>query len=254
MLCGACGTEVRAQLRSPFRAEQGASALPLCRPVAGDGPGWFAQDVLELPAVLPVVAAGVYAAELAAAILAFKDHGRVGLVRTLRPGLMRALHRVPDLVLAERGHASRGESLVAVPVPGSIAGFRRRGLDPLAELLGAELPPGWSLDTTLLARRAARPGSRVRSLLSAGSGAQHAGATSAQRRRALHGAFVPARGAAQRRRGRTVVLVDDVMTTGSTLAAASAALAAGGVQVRAAVVLAAVAAPDGAENAERPRG
>lgn len=222
-VCPGCAPHLAADLLQPFRAERDAAALPLR----------FTQPA---PAPVPVVAAARYGGEASRALLAFKDHGRTSVVRFLRPAVYRALGSVPEL-LGIQG------PFTVVPVPASAAGFRRRGLDPVEELLGGPLPPGWTVARGWLAHRR-------RPLLTAPRHrTSHAGTGSRQRRSGSRDRFRPTRrlaaeaAEAARNGGRSVVVFDDVMTTGSTLAATWLALEHGGIRPAGAVVLAAVTAP-----------
>lgn len=232
-VCPGCTAELSAALLRPFRAEEQAASLPLTSVEPDGGP---------LP--LPVVAAGRYAGPLASAVLAFKDHGRTPVVRHLRPAVRRAMAAVPGLV---GDPFPEPDSVLVAPVPGSATGFRRRGYDPVAELLTGSLPRGWSPAPGLL--RAAP--ARVRGRRRQHAAVSHAGSASALRRHRNAGRFRATARAADIH-GRTVVLFDDVMTTGSTLAAAWHALAATGLEPVAAVVLAAVTAPGAASGTVPP--
>jgi predicted amidophosphoribosyltransferase len=233
-VCPVCAGEVAGSLLRPFRAERDAAALPLVSvgPDAG-------------PVPLAVVAAGRYGGPLARALLGFKDHGRTPVGRHLRPAVHRALAATPALVADHAPIGPGTPPVLLVPVPGSAAGFRRRGYDPVAELLTGPLPPGWELAPRLL--RPARRRSGRGALRQPGPTASHAGTASTLRRHRSAGRF-RAGDRARRLQGRTVVLFDDVMTTGSTLAAAWNALVRVGLGPSAAVVLAAVTAPGSAPS------
>lgn len=233
-VCADCAPLLAAELLHPFRAEQDAAALPL-REVRSAATAGRPGDP-RTPTPVPVVAAARYGAEASRALLAFKDHSRTSVVRCLRPGVYRALAAVPGL-------CGITGPFTLVPVPGSAAGFRRRGFDPVEELLAGTLPPGWITAPGWLAHR------RVPALDALRHRMSHAGTGSRQRRSGTRERFRPTRriagpAAVRERRGvRRVVLFDDVMTTGSTLAATWRTLEHAGITPAAAVVLAAVTAP-----------
>ncbi|WP_413543728.1 ComF family protein [Citricoccus nitrophenolicus] len=222
-VCPECAPGLAAETRQPFRAERGAAALPL-------------RFIEQGPAPVPVVAAARYGAEASRALLAFKDHGRSSVARFLRPAVYRALEAVPEL-LGLTG------PFTLVPVPGSAAGFRRRGIDPVEELLRGPLPRGWMAARGWVSHRRPSPPAVVRQRTS------HAGTGSRQRRSVARDRFRPTHrltagfvGSARHERP-TVVVFDDVMTTGSTLSAMWRALELGGISPAGAVVLASVAPP-----------
>ncbi|WP_427018648.1 ComF family protein [Pseudarthrobacter sp. P1] len=214
-LCPECSRGLRAITAHPFDAAAGAPAL---------------VDVSGT-VLLPAVAAGVYRGPLAQAILAFKNHGRTGL----GPVLAACLGRAVGAVLEGTGGRELAEGFLLVPVPTSGAGFRRRGYDPVAELLRIlrwrrALPAGVRVAAALSLR--AKPPWRRHSQKGLGR--------AARRRNIRHSMRVrrPARVV-----GRRVVVVDDVLTTGATVAEAARALRAAGAVVEGVVVLAAARPP-----------
>ncbi|KUG58765.1 hypothetical protein AVL63_01550 [Nesterenkonia jeotgali] len=78
VLCPLCAEDLHLLTRAPFAAEEQAMALPLL------------LEEQEMT-VLPVSAAARYEALVARSVLAFKDHGAIGLGAALGPGLARAL-------------------------------------------------------------------------------------------------------------------------------------------------------------------
>lgn len=168
-------------------------------------------------------AVAVYDGVVRHALVAHKEHGRLGLARPLGAALARA-------AVAAAG-ADRGP-LLLVPAPSRPSAVRARGHDP----------------TLRLARRAAAAlrGQAVAAgvlpvLRVSGPLADQAGLTSAQRAANLSGALrVPGR-FARLVAGRRLLLVDDIVTTGATLAEAARALRAAGGEVEASAVVAATA-------------
>ena len=222
-LCPDCTVVLRRETASPFRADQSADAL---MSVFGH-------------TLLPVVAVGDYRDTLAAAILAFKNHGRTELGpllgRTLALGMTALPRHLPEL---------EGQGLLLVPVPSTGSGWRRRGYDPVALMLRAldrerRLPPGLVI-APVLAIRARLPWHR-RHQKGLGRAARRANVRNTMRirRRRVRG-IRPGADLA----GAAVVLVDDVLTTGSTVSEAARTLGESGAVVCGALVLAAARAPD----------
>ncbi|MFQ4147173.1 phosphoribosyltransferase family protein [Arthrobacter sp. LAPM80] len=252
-LCPACSTLLRRQTRMPFRSEGAADAL---MGVAGESH-------------LPVVAAGEYRDVLAAAILAFKNHGRTELAAPLCRCLARALDeamqqagapgvgpgppgplRLPDPPGPHIPHIRNPASgpLLLVPIPSTGNGWRRRGYDPVAmvlrSLVGEGRLPAGVVIAPLLGIRVTLPWRR-RHQKGLGRSARRQNVRNTMRiRRNSVLEFRPSANLA----GRSVVLVDDVLTTGSTLQEATKTLEKSGFQVQCAVVLAAARAPDGSQK------
>lgn len=143
-------------------------------------------------------------------LLAYKEQGRTDVAAALSAPLAAA-------VAAARGAPLAGApAATLVPVPTSRAAFRRRGYDPVRQLL----------------RRA---GLRHEPLLVAARGTGIQKHLSVEERAAnLRGAYV----ARRHLHGRRVVLVDDVLTSGATLGEAARAIRAAGGEVVGAATLA----------------
>lgn len=212
-LCRPCRILLRRSCARPFEA---STTAPLLDPP------------------LPVIAAGRYAHELAACLLAYKNGGRTDLVPVLGACLATALSAA-----ARTGPPG---PVLLVPVPGAPGALRRRWFDPVRLLLedGARrgvLPAGAAVVRGLRHRRTAG--------LLAGPAQKRLGR--ADRRARPPGslrAVVP--------QGARCVVVDDVLTTGATLAEATRVLRAAGADVVGAVVLAAVRPPEGPPAGIRP--
>lgn len=216
-VCGRCARAMGTASLHPARVEGRAEALPLN----------------DSGNALPVMAAGAYEHELAAVILAFKNHQRPGLGRLLVAPLGRAV----DSGLREM--AGQGCPVVLVPVPTRLRARARRGYFPVGLLLSrlrrsGVLPRGVSV-ACLVRYRVSRqftPAQKGKGKRARGSvrGTMHAPATPELARLVAQGA--------------SVLFIDDVLTTGATLAEAHRALAGTGLVVCGAAVLAATPAPD----------
>lgn len=192
--CSGCAEELRVAATSPL-----GRAAP--EPVPPDFPR--------------AAAAAAYAGVVRSALVAHKEHGRLGLARPLGAALAAAVR-----VLDPPPH------LLLVPVPSAAATVRQRGHDHARRLARAA---AGALSRGGLPARAApllRPARLV---------ADQAGLGAAARADNLRGALVARRDLT----GLRVVVVDDVVTTGVTLAEASRSLSrAGAVVVGAATVAA----------------
>ncbi|RAX50967.1 ComF family protein [Arthrobacter sp. AQ5-05] len=217
VVCGPCAGSLRASCLHPRRVENRAAALPL------DGR-------LE---PLPVVAAGAYEHELAAVVLAFKNHQMPALGRYLVPPLARAVLASLDTLV------DPGRPVVLVPVPTRLRARSRRGYFPVGLLLSrlrrARVLPAGVQVGNLVRYRVARQFTSAQK----GKGRRARGAVHGT----MHAPATPhlARLVAA---GTQVLFVDDVLTTGATLAEAHRALAGSGLRVCGAAVLAATPAPD----------
>lgn len=229
-MCPNCASALRGMTVRPFRAEDGAEGLPVRYPGL---PGNDPRALLPLP----VLAAGPYAKSLAAAMLAFKNHGHTDIMRWLQAALAGALHE------ACRSLGPHGGEVLLVPVPSRSASTRRRGYDPLSLLLAGlarrrELPAGATIVP------AVRHVAGVRSLRGAfppRSGQKALGRRG--RRRNVVGSMDPNPAYGDLLRGRTCLVVDDVLTTGATIAETTRVLRGRDALVAGAVVIAATSAP-----------
>ncbi|WBU37814.1 ComF family protein [Homoserinibacter sp. YIM 151385] len=167
---------------------------------------------------LPVSAGLVYAGPARRILVAVKEEGRAELASALAPALDRAI---------AAALAGVAPPVLVCPVPSSRRGRRRRGVEPVRQLLAAA-----RIRATPLLRhaRGARDGPEQKRLDRAGRLASRAGALRA--RRPLH--------------GLRILLVDDVATTGASLEEAARAVRAAGGEVLGAAVLAATPAGAGA--------
>lgn len=265
VLCRRCHARFRQRTVRPLRVEEAAESLPV--------------DDFDVP--LPVVAAGRYADEVSAAILAYKDRERLQLAGVLGPALAGALHAMrpaTDEAVAWWGAQAAPEVLV-VPVPGRHSSIVERGFAPVPSLLRwigrrGLLPEGYALADVLSVREpwphllpagllrgaAVVVDAGFRRLLprgreSAGVAPGAGGAGGSRQKSRGRRARTAVRGTMRLRagagvEGRLCLLVDDVLTTGATLGEAHRALTAGGARVVGAVTIAATHDPRGV-SAER---
>lgn len=175
------------------------------------------------PGLPPTWSGHPYDGPVRAAVVAWKEEGRVDLTRVLAG----ALHEVLTPALAASPPHTRallgGEPVVLVPAPSARAGSRARGRRPVLELARAAGTTGQIVEALDLVRR-------VR---------DQAGLTATERGRNLEGAIAVRPAAAGRIEGVPCVLVDDVITTGATLQECSRALVEAGSGPVLAVTLAA---------------
>lgn len=217
VVCGRCARALRTACLRPRRVEHRAEALPLN---PGNEP-------------MPVIAAGSYEHELAAVVLAYKNHQMPGLAGMLVPPLARAVKSALDTL------AAPGAPVVLVPVPTRLQARNRRGYFPVGLLLGRLRRAGVLPEGVRVARLVRYRAARQFTAAQKGKGRRARGAVRnsmcARRTRTLDRLAG---------RGARVLLIDDVLTTGSTLAEAQRALAEAGLPACGAVVLAATPAPD----------
>ena len=185
-----------------------------------------------VPPGLPATwSAAAYAGPVAAAVLAYKEHGRAGLRAPLGVALGGAL-----LAAVAAGDPT-ATGVVLVPVPSAPATVRARGRDCTRDLARV---------AARQARRAGLPARVLPLLTQLRRPRDQAGLDAGERRRNLDGALRVGASAAGRWRlavlqeqGVAVVVVDDVLTTGATLAESARALVAAGIGCGGAAVVAA---------------
>jgi predicted amidophosphoribosyltransferase len=173
----------------------------------------------------PVTSRGPYAGVLRQLVSAYKDDGR----RDLRPVLA-------ELLAQSMAASGSGRPVVVVPMPSSRAAARRRGDDPVGDLVVAAAAQVRGSPQVLSVLRPLR---RLADQSTLGH---------RERAANLAGAYAVRSGGSAELKGQAVLLVDDVVTTGATLAEAARVVRAKGGLVVGAATLAATQ-----RRAARPR-
>lgn len=165
-----------------------------------------------------------YADPARSLLIAYKEHGAVGLAGVLAGPLAASV----GSVLAATAAGAR--PILLVPVPSSRRAVRARGDDVVLKL---------ARSAASLVRRTAAPVRVVAALRHARAVADSAGLSSAARAANLAGAFAVRPAYRSMLAGAPIVLVDDLVTTGATLAEAVRELCAAGADVVGAATVAA---------------
>ena len=205
--CAGCGCRGAVACRSGLLELAGDARLAWPRP--------------SPPGLPPPWAVAPYGGHVREFLLAYKEHGAVGLRRPLGVALASSLRAALP--------AAR-QPVVVVPVPSSRAARRRRGSDVINDV---------AMTAVATLRAEGRQLHVVRGLRHARSVADSAGLTATERSTNLAGAFEVRAPRTRHLRGRVVVVVDDLITTGVTLTECAAALAAAGASVEAVATIAA---------------
>ena len=196
--CAGCGRSDAAELRLRGLCQPCIAAVRQSVPVAWE------IAVPGTRSVVPSFAAGAYDGVIRAALLDYKERGRLCLRRELGGSLAVG-------VFAAVGRDD--SSVVLVPVPSATATRRARGHDPVGAM--AVTAAGYL--------RATGRKVEVRALLRQRRAvADQSGLDVDERRANLGGALGVRR--PQSVRGRRVVVVDDIVTTGATAGEAARAL------------------------------
>jgi len=196
--CAGCGRLDEPELRLRGLCPPCVSAIRQSVPAS-----WY----IAIPGtgtVVPAFAAGAYDGVLRAALLDYKERGRLCLRRELGG----------SLAVSVFGAVGRdGSSFVLVPVPSAPATRRARGHDPVSAM--AVTAAGYLRATGLQVE--------VRVVLRQGRTVSDQSGLDIDARQAnLSGALAVRRAALVR--GRRVVIVDDIVTTGATATEAARAL------------------------------
>jgi predicted amidophosphoribosyltransferase len=183
------------------------------------------SPVTRLDAIgdIPVWSALSYEGVARRVLLAYKDGGRVDVVRALARALRSAVAEAQRQAARGAGDAAgaaaAGAALLPVLIPSTRSAWRRRGYHPSRSVLARAhilVPPLW------------------RALRLSRQTADQAGLNAVQRSGNRRGSFV----ASKRLAGRTCLIVDDIVTSGATIAEAARAIQAAGGRVAGAAAIA----------------
>ncbi len=200
--CAGCGRSDGAEFRLRGLCQPCVAAVrqsvPMSRELAVPGTS------NRIPGVVPAFAAGAYDGVIRAALLAYKEGGRLCLRRELGGCLAVS-------VFAAVG--SDDSPFLLVPVPSATATRRARGHDPVGAMAATAANYLRAVGLEVAVRAELRQRRAV---------ADQSGLDVDARRANLGGALAVRRPALVR--GRRVVIVDDIVTTGATAAEAARAL------------------------------
>jgi predicted amidophosphoribosyltransferase len=230
--CAGCGRHDGAETRTRGLCRDCVATLRWATPLAWSL--WSPSQAAD-GGVLRAFAAGTYDGVLRAALLSYKEQGRLCLRRELGGCL------AVSVLAAARVTAD--PDLLLVPVPSAIATQRARGHDPVGGM------------ARIVAQQLRAVGLRTRvcaALRQARAVADQSGLDVTERHANLTGALAVANAA--KVCGRRVVVVDDIVTTGATALEAARALTAAGAVVSAVACVAATPRRYPASTKQRPTG
>ena len=203
--CAGCGRPDEPELRLRGLCPQCVTEIRQSVPVSWD------IALPGTPTAVPAFAAGAYDGVIRAALLDYKERGRLCLRHELGC----------SLAVSVFGAVGRDRSsFVLVPVPSATATRRARGHDPVGAMAATAAGYLRAMGLSVEVRAVLRQGRTV---------SDQSGLDVNARQANLSGALTVRRPAFVR--GRRVVIVDDIVTTGATAAEAARALSHAGAVV-----------------------